>query len=749
MLAQLGSQVVITVATEVTVSNLLESVSPEVGQPSAVQVVNRLCSGPFISKGFDLLELEKAFLVGRGQSEHGIIDSIKADAFQAVIASIFLAHGTLEDAETFLPNELFRWLITSVETLVADPDRARNPKSKLQEQLQAIGMAWEYQIIHWGPDHVKEFEASIALSSHPTRRRIILKGGRGSSRRQAEQDIASLVSRAIDDINSRIGVQPIGTLLKDEGLRSFVRFLLRHEFASAPTSPVGTKKWHKEGMLGSRLLTQKREKRVTEFRLWANAVESLFREDKDGIPYSRVLSFYKALARPVSYDRTRHLYQEGIVAIRRLLEELDPEKQRSDVRQSHEFSEILSLSKMSRLLSREQATASLSDILDDFLLLRQGRLPVIQPTDHFPTLSISEREGTYQAMLNEILTILESENLSDHDVVSLSVVHKPEEMTLDFNFELPHDLKSAEETQRLVSESAFWKFLKEEIPITAINITPQEIHIRCVAYWGLMPDSFSTRALEAYHREKGFSRSENETISQLLHDLKNQLIAYQVALDLSGADRTSLLKSKYEASNHLDSAVSICRSLEAVGHAMSTPTIESLDIGEFFRQYVAQKITAVPPNIRIVPPITVESCEVWTAPEFLRSIIENLVKNSIEAMPDGGEIRLDWIFDQTEKSLLVEVTDTGPGIEDTLLERLLAGEPVESTKERGSGIGMVTVRTMLRGIGGTISAESVPDKGTRWVITLPSLEETDEPTSIAKTDDVETLLVSEKEADLQ
>jgi two-component system, sporulation sensor kinase E len=182
---------------------------------------------------------------------------------------------------------------------------------------------------------------------------------------------------------------------------------------------------------------------------------------------------------------------------------------------------------------------------------------------------------------------------------------------------------------------------------------------------------------------------------------------------------------------------------------MSTPTIAPFDVGKFFRQYVGRKITTLPHNIRIVPPITVASCEIWTSPEFLHSIIENLVKNSIEAMPDGGEIRLDWVFDQTDKSLLIEVADTGPGIDAILLEHLLAGEPVESTKERGSGIGMVTVRTMLRGIGGTISAESVPDKGTRWIITLPSLEETDEPIGVAETDDTETLLASEKEVDLR
>ena len=744
MLAQLGSQVLIAIATEVVVSKLLESTSPKVKELPAGAIVAAFCDTSGISRGFDFLELEETLLVGRGQSGQGLTDRIKADAFQAVLAAIFIVRGTLEDAETFLPSDLFHWLTSSIERIVAEPDKAISPKDKFQRRLQAIGMMWEYRTESEGPDHDRVYGASIKLSSPSIRRGFILKGGKGRSRKEAEGKIALLTGRAIDEANFGIGIRSASTLLKDKGTRSFASFMLRHEFASVPTSLQGAKKWHNEGMLGSQLLA---EGRFEAFSLWANTVETLLCEDLGEMPnLKRVLGFYKAV-RSISDAKPRHLYQEGIATVGHLLGELDPEKRQPDVGQSRQFSEILSLSKISSLLSRERTAASLSDILDDFLLLRQGRAPVIQPKGHFPNLSIWEREGTYHAMLNEVLGLLDDEeNLSDF-VVSLSVVHKPEEMALDLNFELPCSLKSIQETQRLVDESSLWEFLRHEMPITAINISPQEIHIRCGTY--LLSNSFSARALQAYQQESAFSRPENEAMSRLLHNLKNQLIAYQVSLDSSGADRTSLLKSRYEASRHLDSAASICRSLEAIGRAMSTPTIEPFDVGEFFRQYVAEKITAVPPNIRIAPPRTVESCEVWTAPGFLHSIIENLVKNSVEAMPDGGEIRLDWAFDQTQKFLLIEVADTGPGIDNSLLERLLAGEPVESAKERGSGIGMLTVKTMLQRIEGAISVETAPNRGTCWTITLPSLEETDESIDLAETDEMETLLASEKEADLQ
>jgi sensor histidine kinase regulating citrate/malate metabolism len=93
-------------------------------------------------------------------------------------------------------------------------------------------------------------------------------------------------------------------------------------------------------------------------------------------------------------------------------------------------------------------------------------------------------------------------------------------------------------------------------------------------------------------------------------------------------------------------------------------------------------------------------------------------------MPDGGRITCEWLVDVPGERLLIEVADTGPGIEPDILGRLLAGEPVDSQKPGGSGIGMLTVRSMVSRLGGTISGESAPTTGTRWSVELPAAEPT-------------------------
>ena len=130
----------------------------------------------------------------------------------------------------------------------------------------------------------------------------------------------------------------------------------------------------------------------------------------------------------------------------------------------------------------------------------------------------------------------------------------------------------------------------------------------------------------------------------------------------------------------------------------------------------------LPYNIRVIPPNNSSNNQFWTSEIFLFSIIENLVKNSIEAMPDSGEIKIDWLYDESEKYLLMEIVDSGVGIEQSILNRLILGEVVESSKTVGSGIGMLTVKSMSQRIGGTLSATSEVAKGTHWTVGLPSLE---------------------------
>jgi signal transduction histidine kinase len=94
----------------------------------------------------------------------------------------------------------------------------------------------------------------------------------------------------------------------------------------------------------------------------------------------------------------------------------------------------------------------------------------------------------------------------------------------------------------------------------------------------------------------------------------------------------------------------------------------------------------------------------------------NLLKNSLEAMDDSGKIMITGKTD--DKTLLVSVTDTGPGMDAETRENLF--EPFFSTKGVvGTGLGLAIVKSNIEAQGGGIECESGEGKGATFLIRLP------------------------------
>ncbi len=99
----------------------------------------------------------------------------------------------------------------------------------------------------------------------------------------------------------------------------------------------------------------------------------------------------------------------------------------------------------------------------------------------------------------------------------------------------------------------------------------------------------------------------------------------------------------------------------------------------------------------------------------LRQAFFNIVKNAVESMPDGG--RLTIRLGQTDRFVTVAFADSGEGIPPERLPRVF--DAYYSTKDRGSGLGMMVVQRILRDHGGEIEIESEPGRGTTVTLLLP------------------------------
>jgi nitrogen-specific signal transduction histidine kinase len=106
----------------------------------------------------------------------------------------------------------------------------------------------------------------------------------------------------------------------------------------------------------------------------------------------------------------------------------------------------------------------------------------------------------------------------------------------------------------------------------------------------------------------------------------------------------------------------------------------------------------------------------------LRELVINLILNAIDAMPNGGTITLRTSLAPArllgEAAVMLEVQDTGIGIDPALHEKIFA--PFFSTKGvRGTGMGLAIVRGIVQQHGGRIEVESAPGAGARFRVLLP------------------------------
>jgi signal transduction histidine kinase len=93
-----------------------------------------------------------------------------------------------------------------------------------------------------------------------------------------------------------------------------------------------------------------------------------------------------------------------------------------------------------------------------------------------------------------------------------------------------------------------------------------------------------------------------------------------------------------------------------------------------------------------------------------------LTGNALDAMPEGGTLRVSATTAATGRAVLLTVQDTGPGIPAAALARVF--EPFFTTKPEGTGLGLAVARKLLEGAGGHLVLESEPGRGTRAIITL-------------------------------
>ena len=147
------------------------------------------------------------------------------------------------------------------------------------------------------------------------------------------------------------------------------------------------------------------------------------------------------------------------------------------------------------------------------------------------------------------------------------------------------------------------------------------------------------------------------------------------------------------------------------------PNIESTDLVALVKD-LRQLISAdhaVDPSVEIIIETAKPVLYAPIDPQFIQSAFLNLIVNAIQAMPQGGILKI--ILDEENGAAVLKVSDTGVGIQEDNLEKIFS--PFFTTKPQGNGFGLSEVHKVIQAHGGTIDVQSAIGKGTQFTIRLP------------------------------
>lgn len=143
-----------------------------------------------------------------------------------------------------------------------------------------------------------------------------------------------------------------------------------------------------------------------------------------------------------------------------------------------------------------------------------------------------------------------------------------------------------------------------------------------------------------------------------------------------------------------------------------------IDVFAIMEQIITlMKVQAALKNIEIIPHYPMAPVFVQGEVNQLKQVFINLLKNAMEAMNQGGTITLDILHNAQEVQIIVQ--DEGIGMTQEQIQTL--GQPFVTTKDTGTGLGLMITKNIIHNHGGTMNVESIPDYGTTFTIHLPAL----------------------------
>ena len=221
-------------------------------------------------------------------------------------------------------------------------------------------------------------------------------------------------------------------------------------------------------------------------------------------------------------------------------------------------------------------------------------------------------------------------------------------------------------------------------------------------------------------REKLIQSEKMSVIGQLssnmAHDIRNPLAVIKATFDvMKEQKKDQLSQENLEKFDRIEQAIQ--RISRQIDHVLNFIKPQPVKLNKVrISKIIAESLDSlnVPNDIKIILPKN--DTELFCDKKQFVAVINNLILNAIQSIVGKGTIEIT--VEENDDTIVIQVKDSGKGIPKKIMDKIF--EPLFTTKQEGTGLGLAGVKSILDVHKGTISVTSPP---TTFTITLPKVSD--------------------------
>ena len=250
-----------------------------------------------------------------------------------------------------------------------------------------------------------------------------------------------------------------------------------------------------------------------------------------------------------------------------------------------------------------------------------------------------------------------------------------------------------------------------------VNMSVQRVADSGVArYFHVFQDCADLRTMEERLLQSERLATIGRFAAQIAHEIRNPLSSITLNVELledelneSADEARGLIRSVLKELDRLNDIVSEYLQFSR----FPKPHLQRGHADNAIRELVEN--FKAPNKVNVGMQLMPSSPEVWLDERLLRQVLENLVRNGVEAIEGEGVVRIET--DVVERFFVIRVKDTGRGVAPEIQAKLF--EPFFTTKAHGTGLGLATSQQIIFEQSGHLVVESQAGKGSTFSILLP------------------------------